>query len=75
MLRQKLRLPRRCLRVVPFDCLGDPGMKLLSPALQRAIMRGALHQRVLECVDRLGRIAAAKRQSGGLELRQRLAKV
>jgi hypothetical protein len=72
MLSQKLRLSRRRIGVPPLDRLRDPRVKLLPAALEQAVVRGVLNQRMLESVDGLRRTAASEDQSGGFELRQRL---
>ena len=45
-------------------------MDLLPPALEQALIGSVLHQRMLECVGRLGRDAAPKNEFGLFKLLQ-----
>ena len=71
MPRQQLRFGRRGLRETLLQRLRDPRMKLLPPGLEQALVGGVAHQRVLEGVARLGRLAAREYQLGRGEPVQR----
>ena len=47
-------------------------MKRVAPAARQVLIRGLLHQRVLEGVARVGRRAGAEQQLGADDPRQRL---
>ena len=48
-----------------FELFGDLRVQLLARAAQQAAVRRVLHQRVLEGVDRVGRLAPLEDQLGG----------
>ena len=64
MLGEELRLVVDQLGGVGFECLGDPGMELLSRATQQSAVGGILNEGVLEQVFGRGGRSALKDQAG-----------
>src|SRR6516162_10339176 len=67
MLCEELGLAVHQLRGMDFECFGDPRVQLLARAAQEAAMRGVLHQRMLEAVDRIWGRPSLEHQLGGDE--------
>jgi hypothetical protein len=67
MLREELGLAVHQLGGMGFERFGDLCVQLLASAAQQTIVRGVLHQSVLEAVHRMGRCAALENQVGGNE--------
>ena len=71
MMSQHLRMGLNCRQKMQFERPRNLGMKLLAAAPQEGLIGRILNERVLEDVDRLGRLAAAEQQLGGDQLVER----
>ena len=70
---EELRLCSGNIRELLLQDPGHTGVQLLAPALEQAGVGGVLHQRVLEDVDRVRRLAARKTSSASISSFQRRA--
>jgi hypothetical protein len=64
MAREKLRLGIDQLGGKGFERFGVPPMQFLSRGAQQTAIGRVLHQRVLECIDRIRRRTVLKHQLG-----------
>ena len=71
VLRDQLRLVLQDLGKVRGQRVGDAPVQFRAPVAQHGVVRGFLHQDVLESVDRIGRLPAPEDQLGGAQLAQR----
>ena len=67
MLRKEFGLGIHQLGGMGFERLGDLRVQSLANVTQQAAVCRALHQRMLEAVDRVGRRAALEHQPGSNE--------
>src|SRR5262249_39971715 len=68
MVRHDFRLARDDVGKPSFECARNLSVQLMSAALEQTFVGRIPHQRVLEAVDRFGRLATAEYQLRLFEL-------